>query len=1195
MDLSIIAGKLSEFLLLSTRQLSSWLDEELPTINDQWWDSYVIQELSYPQQLRVERAGISSVSQLDLAAVLRIFDRNWYDISQRFNLPRSGRNYLKEMQTVRNRWAHVDASGIETEDVYRDLDTIQRVVSLFGKKNTLVAEIKKFKEAMFAESVNEPRNEPKKEPEQAVEKKADTAVTGGISAGQEVRLLSDPAQRGVVMQVDGHEQESRCTVWMNNKPQSFYLSQLEAVLPEDLRRFVSFPELHSLLTSLQIRHPSLSNLYSLNAARIDFVPYQFRPALKIIRSDRPRLLIADGVGVGKTIEAGLILRELQARNNIESVLIICPKPLVAERKWQLEMKRFDENFTQLDGRNLRVCMEEMDLEGDWPDMHKKTIIPYSLFDEKLLHGNQNGRKRQTGLLELDPPPHFDLVIVDEAHHIRNSTTFTHQGVRFFCDNAEAVVFLTATPIQMGNQDLFTLLNVLRPDLIIDAETFAHMAEPNPSINSALTHARSGGSDWQQEALISLNSAAETSWGDTILKRNPIFQEVCDTLQIEELDRERRIVLIRQIEQFHSFSRIINRTRRRDISNFCLRRTETNEIPFTDAQQEIHNELLRFEAVALTMLHGSQNVGFMMSTIRRQASSCIFGLVPFISDILNRRLSELEITETTDTELDLDEEFGQLLAAAVGIEEKAKKLPPDDPKFNALFNIISDKQKLDNNKLMVFSSFRHTLAYLERKLLNKGIRVAVVHGSVADDQRLSFRSSFERPKDDPHAIDIMLFSEVGCEGLDYQFCDAIVNYDLPWNPMRIEQRIGRIDRRGQKSEYVTIFNFITSGTVDADIYNRCLRRIGIFEESIGDCEEILGDIHRQITKIAEDIELTEDERHAKLEQLADNEVNKVQEQRKLEDREHELFGIQLPKLQSDDDVRNSESYWLTSSSLQRFVCQYIEDLVAPGDYILGDKAKKTLRLSQDARTALLADFRKLPTQKSPMFRTWEKWLKGAEQHCGITFESECAADNRDIFFIMPLHPLVLQAAAFLESPEPVYTAFTIIDQDTPSGEYHFAIYAWEYKGIRPEIKLVPVCEDQTIHENFFEYLESGVSLSFEGVMPGDDNFDQLDKQHHSLWQEAKEAHQKQTTEICSYRLESLQTSQRGRINVVEDQLSSATNEKIRRMRLAQLNNIQTEYERDLEELKKAEASTDIHSRPIVFGILKITGDGNADAQ
>src|SRR5205823_5005838 len=119
------------------------------------------------------------------------------------------------------------------------------------------------------------------------------------------------------------------------------------------------------------------------------------------------------------------------------------------------------------------------------------------------------RRKERGLLNLDPPPKFDLVIVDEAHHIRNSETFLHQGIRCFCDNAEAVVFLTATPVQLGSEDLYTLLNVLRPDLVIDHASFEQMAAPNRHVNTAVQHCRAAGKGWQREALTSLDEVAKT--------------------------------------------------------------------------------------------------------------------------------------------------------------------------------------------------------------------------------------------------------------------------------------------------------------------------------------------------------------------------------------------------------------------------------------------------------------------------------------------------------------------------------------------------------------------------------------------------------------------------------------------------------------------------------------------------------------
>ncbi|MBK6756535.1 MAG: SWF/SNF helicase family protein [Moraxellaceae bacterium] len=98
--------------------------------------------------------------------------------------------------------------------------------------------------------------------------------------------------------------------------------------------------------------------------------------------------------------------------------------------------------------------------------------------------------------------------------------------------------------------------------------------------------------------------------------------------------------------------------------------------------------------------------------------------------------------------------------------------------------------------------------MAKNISHLNVRYGVIHGGVADDERYNLRHRFALPKDNPDALDLILSSEVGCEGLDFQFCDMLVNYDLPWNPMRIEQRIGRIDRYGQKSETVAIVNFIT---------------------------------------------------------------------------------------------------------------------------------------------------------------------------------------------------------------------------------------------------------------------------------------------------------------------------------------------------------------------------------------------------
>ena len=621
-------------------------------------------------------------------------------------------------------------------------------------------------------------------------------------------------------------------------------------------------------------------------------------------------------------------------------------------------------------------------------------------------------------MDLDPPPHFDLVIVDEAHHIRNQNTANHEAVRFFCENADAAVFLTATPIQLGSHDLFVLLNVLRPDLILDEESFNHMAEPNPFINRAVDAARAQESGWKQTAKEAFDHASATAWGQSILKSHPEFKRIRNQLASGSVSPEDRVQLITDMEALHTFSGIINRTRRRDIGEFTIRRPQTVKVELTTDQEELHEALLEIQKEIFRRLRGDRSVNFMVTTLRRQLASCLHGLEPLLEDILTRRLDELEWTEADAIDAIPSAELTtQIREQVLALLEKAKTLDPEDLKLEALRKVVRSRQRRRNNKTMIFSSFRHTLSYLYKHLAAEGFRVGMIHGGVPDEERLELRSRFEKPKAERDSLDLMLFSEVGCEGLDYQFCDCIVNYDLPWNPMKVEQRIGRIDRRGQESESVTIVNLITPGTVDADIYERCLLRIGVFESALGGNEEILGEITTELRGIAENYKLTREERRIKLQQLADNKILLVQEQEKLEAQQLDLFGLRFPDDRMEREVEEASSFWLSPASIQRLVTRYLlQKTGTEQEFILGEKSLKTLRLSEGARNTLLDDLQQFSREKTRVYREWEKWLKGSDQHLPITFEADCATQHPDAVFIMPTHPLVKQAAAALNTEQ-----------------------------------------------------------------------------------------------------------------------------------------------------------------------------------
>ncbi len=488
---------MNELLQASGGEIARWLEARLPALSSKWWIDNVVNRLTFQQQRLVEEKRIQSLSGLDLAAVLRVLDQNWSELSGVESLPREARNWIKELQSVRNRWAHAPAGGFSAADSYRDADTLERFLYVINAGGALLNRVDDFKKvtlARMAPSLKAPVVTPASDSSPAESPASASAPAHRFTIGQLLCLRSNPNAVFPVLEVlPKVGAETRYWVFENGSRQVYYESQLQALEePADSHKVLTASELSAMLSAVQLSSPSASTLYSLNSGRVRFVPYQYRPIFKLIRADQPRLLVADEVGVGKTIEAGLILKELQARSDIKSVLVICPKALVAERKWELEMKRFDEHFVPLNGSLLRHCIKETHLSGEWPAQYEKAILPTSLFDNELLFGKSGkGKSRDLGLLELDPPPKFDLVIVDEAHHIRNAETFLHQAVRYFADNAEAVVFLSATPVQLGREDLYTLLNVLRPDVIIDSASFNQMAEPNQFINVGIQACRRG--------------------------------------------------------------------------------------------------------------------------------------------------------------------------------------------------------------------------------------------------------------------------------------------------------------------------------------------------------------------------------------------------------------------------------------------------------------------------------------------------------------------------------------------------------------------------------------------------------------------------------------------------------------------------------------------------------------------------------
>jgi ATP-dependent helicase HepA len=1154
------------------------LQRELPQLGQDWWQSNVVDRLSIQQQRLINERRVDSLSGLDLAALLRVFDQNWNPLGYRLKLDQQARNWLKETLGIRNRWAHLPPGGLRSEDAYRDIDTLYRLLGVLGADRATLDRAQAERGRVLEELA--PRPKDKEVAPQTGQPQ------GGISKGTVVRLRARSDITGAVLDVLPGDPEARYTVFHGGEVATYYESQVEPIVLRPVRKSVEPDALHAALTATQLRHPSTKHLYSLYASRINFVPYQFRPVLKLIQADRPRLLIADEVGVGKTIEAGLILKELQARRELKSVLVICPKPLVAERKWMEELKRFDEQFTHIDGDALRYCIEETHLDGVWPQQYSRSIVPYSLFDEALLLGKQSKGRRVKGLLDLDPPPAFDLVIVDEAHHIRNTDTWAYRTVRYFCDNAEAVVLLSATPIQLGDNDLFTLLQLARPDLLPSRRDFDHMAEPNPHINAAIEVARNAGPAWMNVAREHLALALRTDWGSSVLSADPRVQPLLDSLDQQELRPEDRLMVVRELEALYTFAPIINRTRRRDIGNFTTRKPETVSVDFTAEQEKLHRGVLDLVARILAHRHGDRNLQFMMTTIRRQVASCVFGLAPYLEAILSGQISRLELSES-DSDDDLQtmtEAFAEFRADVDALVRLAKSLSSDDPKFSAFAKVVRDKQSLANNKLLVFSTFRHTLSYLVEKLQGESVRIGLIHGDVPEEERRELRNRFSRLKDDPRAVDLLLSSEVGCEGLDYQFCDGIVNYDLPWNPMRVEQRIGRIDRYGQRSETVAIYNFITPGTVDAEIYERCLLRIGVFRQALGGSEEILGNLTREIRGIAENLQLTLEEQARRLQQLADNEIRVVQEQIRLEEQQATLFGLSVPK-QDEELIQSASSFWLTPPRIRNLIERYFSALEGGRSYKLqGRQPMVSVQLNQEMRNKLIDDF-KAVAQFGAVDRSWERWLKGSDPYLRITFDPATADEDRSATFVTPTHPLARQAARSLDPSATLSCTVLAKSPTVASGRYPFAVYRWKFLGVTESFAFQPVCESEEHAKALLELLEDAIAAQDATAITATEE-ERLEAIHYRVWMSSRGEHIESVTRSAEVRLASLKASHEARVALLEEQRDQATDARIRRMKEGQLEAANRDLERRRSDLECVAGQAEIVAEAAVLGVLYV---------
>lgn len=567
------------------------------------------------------------------------------------------------------------------------------------------------------------------------------------------------------------------------------LSEIET--QQQQHSFTEDPE-EVFLALENIRYQFVSNydpLYAINTSKVDPLPHQIEAVYgKVLKLPRVRFLIADDPGAGKTIMAGLIIKELILRQLIKNILIVGPGHL--KYQWQREMKeKFGENFTVIN----RSLMDAHYGENIWQrENHIITSLDFAKRDD---------------ILPTIEAANFDLVIVDEAHKMsayQYNETKIEKSKRYklgevLSQNSEHLLFLTATP-HKGDPDNFRLfIDLLQPGFFATNEILQESIEQ---------------------------------------KDNPLF-------------------IRRSKEDLKDFS---------GKPLFLPRHVNTigyNWKTESQLEMELYNDLSKYVkkqyGKALTK-NKKNNVAFALVILQRRVASSTYALYQSLKrrqnkleDLLAKvesgnisQEAEFSFDETEDmSEEDRwkEEEIWETLSVSENREElkseieTLKKLQSQakyiidnnkEIKLNELRKTLDNlKVKAQSKKIIVFTEAKDTLEYLYKRINNDwGYNAITIHGGMKLEERSETEKLFKNED-----YQVLIATEAAGEGINLQFCNLMINYDIPWNPNRLEQRMGRIHRYGQQHE-VFIYNLVARNTREGDVLLRLFQKLEEIKDALG---------------------------------------------------------------------------------------------------------------------------------------------------------------------------------------------------------------------------------------------------------------------------------------------------------------------------------------------------------------------------
>lgn len=667
--------------------------------------------------------------------------------------------------------------------------------------------------------------------------------------GQLVRHIDDPAKIGTVTdQTRPRASGLQYRVNWNGRLDWHYEDELVSADagghdPLELireGRYGRVDDLRRLLTQVHLAGRLANVVYAMGLTETEFYPHQYKPLLTLLDSPVNGLLIADEVGLGKTIEAGLIWTELRARYDMRRLLVVCPAML--REKWRFELSsRFGLDAQIVDAAQLIQELESVSpRERAWIVSYQGIRVPRGWDPSESDTPRRSARARLADLLHrsADGEPLFDLVIFDEAHYMRNEETGAWRTGSLLRDVSQHQVMLSATPINLGSDDLFNLLRLLDPDHFEYPEDFRNVISANRPVIAASDVVRDPLSD-AEDIVKAIHRIKTARHFDTSERVERLIEEA---EAVREWTNDHRIEFAAKLERLNLIAHIVTRTRKREVqTERVLRDVSVFKVEMYLKEAELYQAITegtRRYAQSKGIEHG-----FLLSMPQRMVASCPAALLrAWRDDETDTDAESFAADETGEDEDRIRDESSGLrryLSGRVLREFSAGELTRQDSKFARLAESLKRFLAEDREgKAIVFTTFRGTARYLVDRLSAEDIEAGLLMGGAEFDKE-AVVSTFRKDR----ACRVLVCTDVAAEGVDLQFCRLVVNYDLPWNPMRIEQRIGRIDRIGQRSNRILVWNFVHKETIDARILTRLTNRIGVFESTLGETAEILGEVRR----------------------------------------------------------------------------------------------------------------------------------------------------------------------------------------------------------------------------------------------------------------------------------------------------------------------------------------------------------------